>query len=355
GKGILEFNNDQLVNIYDSSNTPMALNVNGNYIGGLAMDKHGNLWASNSNTGKILTVRTPQNNWYTYSLAPYAAGNNVSKIFIDSSSYKWIILPRSNGLVVFDDNGTLDNPNDDRKKSLNINQGTRVSTNQINCITQDLDGSIWIGTDKGVKVYYNSSSIFDNNSPAPQTILIEQDGYVQNLLEFENVSCIAVDGANQKWIGTSKAGLFVMSPDGTKEIYSYTESNSPLLSNTIMDVVINHKNGEIFVATDKGVVSYRGLATMGGETISDEIQIFPNPVRENYNGYIAMNGLTRNANVKISDINGRLVFQTIAKGGQANWDGKNFNGEKVQTGIYLIFSSDADGVEKVVGKIMFIH
>lgn len=355
GRGILEFQNGQLVEIYNSSNTPMSLFVNGNYIGGLAMDKHGNLWASNSNTGRILTVRTPQNNWHTYSLAPYAVGSNVSKIFIDSASYKWLIMPRSNGLIVYDDNGTLENPNDDRKKSLNINQGTRVSSNQINCIAQDLDGSIWIGTDKGIKVFYNPSNIFDNSASAPQTILIEQDGYVQNLLEFENVSCIAVDGANQKWIGTSKAGVFVMSADGTKELFSFTESNSPLLSNAIIDIVINHKNGEVFIATDKGIVSYRGYATMGGETIADEINIFPNPVRENYHGYIAINGLTRNANVKISDINGRLVYQTIAKGGQALWNGKNFAGERVQTGIYLIFSSDAEGTEKTVGKLMFIH
>lgn len=355
GNGILEFQNGQLIEVYNSSNTPIPEVYNGNFIGGLSMDKHGNLWASNSNTGKILTVRTPQNNWYTYSLAPYAVGTNVSKIFIDSASYKWIILPRSNGLIVFDDNGTLDIPSDDRKKSLNINLGTEVSTNQINCIVQDLDRSIWIGTDKGIKVFYNPENIFENNAPAPQNILIQQDGYVQNLLEFENVSSIVVDGANQKWIGTSKAGLFVMSPDGTRELFRFTESNSPLLSNAIIDLAVDNKTGEVFIATDKGIVSYRGYATMGGETIADEVTVFPNPVRENYDGYIAINGLTRNANVKISDINGRLVFQTIAKGGQALWNGKNFAGEKVYTGIYLILASDAEGVEKIVGKLMFIH
>lgn len=355
GKGILEFQNGEFVEVYNSSNTPMQDVYNGNYVGGLCMDMQGNLWASNSNAGNILTVRTPQNNWYTYSLAPFASGTNVSKIFIDSTFYKWIILPRSNGLIVFDDNGTLDNASDDRKISLNINNGTSVSSNQINCIAQDLENSIWIGTDKGIKVFYNPENIFENNAPAPQNILIEQDGYVQNLFEFENVSCIAVDGANQKWIGTSKAGLFVMSSDGTRELFRYTESNSPLLSNTIMDVAIDNKTGEVFIATDKGIVSYRGFATMGGETIADEVTIFPNPVRENYTGYVAINGLTRNANVKISDINGRMVYQTIANGGQALWNGNNFLGERVQTGIYLILASDAEGTEKIVGKLMFIH
>ncbi len=355
GKGILEFNNGQLQNTYTILNTPLESFAGGTYIGGLAIDKNGTMWCTNSNTGKILAARTPQNNWYTFNLAPYANGVNASKVFIDSSNYKWIILPRTNGLVVYNDNGTIDNPSDDEKKSLNINLGTRISTNQINCIAQDLDGSIWIGTDKGIKVFYNPESIFSTNNPAPQNILIEQDGYVQNLLEFENVSCIAVDGANQKWIGTSKAGVFVMSPDGTKELFSFTESNSPIFSNTIIDIAIHPKTGEVFIATDKGIISYRGMATSGSEYIADEVLVFPNPVRETYNGYIGINGLTRNANVKITDINGMLVYQTTANGGQAVWNGNTFSGDRAQTGVYFVFSSDTDGIEKVVAKILFIH
>ncbi len=355
GKGILEFNNGTLQNTYTTFNTPLESFAGGTFIGGLAMDKSGNMWCTNSNTGKILAVRTPQNNWHTFNLAPYANGINASKVFIDSSGYKWIILPRTNGIVVYNDNGTIDNPSDDEKKSLNINLGTRISTNFINCIAQDLDGSIWIGTDKGIKVFYNPESIFSTSNPAPQNILIEQDGYVQNLLEFENVSCIAVDGANQKWIGTSKAGVFVMSPDGTKELFSFTESNSPLFSNIIIDIAIHPKTGEVFIATDKGIISYRGFATSGNEYIADEVLVFPNPVRETYNGYIGINGLTRNANVKITDINGMLVYQTIANGGQAVWNGKTFSGNRAQTGVYFVFSSDQDGIEKVVAKILFIH
>lgn len=355
GNGILEFNNGSLTSVHDFSNTPLESFAGGTFIGGLTVDKNGNLWCTNSNTGRILAVRTPQNNWYRYSLAPYANGINASRVLIDSSGYKWIILPRTNGLIVYNDNGTIENSTDDEKKSLNINLGTRISTNQINCIAQDLEGSIWIGTDKGIKVFYNPETIFSTANPAPQNILIEQNGFVQNLLEFENVSCIAVDGANQKWIGTSKAGVFVMSPDGTKELFSFTEANSPLFSNTIIDIVIHPKTGEVFIATDKGIISYRGFATAANEYFADEVLVFPNPVRESYQGYIGINGLSRNANVKITDINGMLVFQTVANGGQAVWNGVNFSGERVQTGVYFILASDQDGVEKVVSKLLFIH
>ena len=249
----------------------------------------------------------------------------------------------------------MSNSSDDEKMSLNINLNTKVSSTEIRCLAQDLSGSMWVGTDKGIKVFYNAESIFSINNPAPQNILLEQDGYVQNLLEFENVNCIAIDGANQKWIGTSKAGVFVMSPDGTKEIHRFTESNSPLFSNTIFDIKIHPKTGEVFIATDKGIVSYRGFATQGVEKIvKEEVKVTPNPVKDGYNGYISISGLTSNANVKITDINGYLAFQTVAQGGQAVWNGKDFNGKRVATES-IWFCRRRRRTRKVVAKILFIH
>lgn len=356
GYGILEFLDDELINVYDHRNTSLEAFYDRTYVGGLDFDEDGNLWFTNSSVGKLLGVRTPQNEWYHFNLSPYAMNVNTSTVYVDRLGYKWIILPRDNGLLVYNDKGTLSNSSDDEKKSLNINLNTKISSTEIHCLAQDLSGSMWVGTDKGIKVFYNAESIFSINNPAPQNILLEQDGYVQNLLEFENVNCIAIDGANQKWIGTSKAGVFVMSPDGTKEIHRFTESNSPLFSNTIFDIKIHPKTGEVFIATDKGIVSYRGFATQGVEKIvKEEVKVTPNPVKDGYNGYISISGLTSNANVKITDINGYLAFQTVAQGGQAVWNGKDFNGKRVATGVYLVLASDAEGQEKVVAKILFIH
>ncbi len=355
--GLVEFKNGRINSILNSKNSILDSVNSETKISGLSFDRNNNLWIANSYSNKGLKVKTPNNQWYSYSLSPYANSTDILyNLFIDSLGYKWIVLPTKNELIVFNDNNTLANTSDDKIKSLNINLNTRISSNAINCIAQDLNGDIWIGTDKGIKVFYTPSNIFSTENPAPQTILIDQDGYVQNLLEFENVTSIVVDGANRKWIGTSKAGLFVMSPDGTVELNHFTENNSPLFSDQIISISIDQKSGEIFIATDKGIISYGGRATMGVDVIDEEqVHAFPNPVKPGYNGYIAIKGLTTNANIKITDVNGVLVFQTISEGGQAIWDGKDFSGKKVHSGVYLVFSSNEDGTEKVATKILFIQ
>ena len=100
-------------------------------------------------------------------------------------------------------------------------------------------------------------------------------------------------------------------------------------------------------------MSYRGTAT-GGAVSNDVIYAFPNPVPHNFTGTIGIRGLVNNAIVKITDLTGVLVYETLAEGGQATWDGKR-NGERVQSGVYLVFISNDDGTETAVTKIAFIH
>lgn len=356
GGGLIHVNNNQITEIFDGNNSDLELSNGGTFVHGLCFDKDHNLWMVNSSTPKALKVRTSKNQWLEFSLNPYSNGSTLSSLAIDSNGYKWVLMPRSNGILVFNDNGTLNDASDDQVKSLNINLGTRVSSSVINCFAEDLNGDMWVGTDKGIKVFYNTSGIFNEANPAPQTILIDQDGYVQNLLEFENVTAIAVDGANRKWIGTTKAGLFLVSSDGTSELAHFTTINSPLFSDEITSLAINQKSGELFIGTNSGLVSYRIDATMGTKQIDkSEVLAFPNPVVPDYNGVIAIKGLTANANIKITNINGGLVYQTIANGGEAIWNGKNFNGEKVASGVYFVLSSNEDGSQKIVTKILFLN
>jgi hypothetical protein len=179
-------------------------------------------------------------------------------------------------------------------------------------------------------------------------------GYTQYLLESESVTAIAVDGANRKWIGTERAGVFLLSPDGTEEILHFTSENSPLYSDFVIDIEINGETGEVFFGTQGGIISYKSTATNPNPTNTDVVA-YPNPVREGYSGTIAIKGLVGNADVKITDISGTLIYSTRAEGGQAVWDGRNFDGRKAQTGVYLIFSGDDEGKENLVTKILFIN
>tara|TARA_B110000459_G_scaffold190206_1_gene225065 strand:+ start:943 stop:3231 length:2289 start_codon:yes stop_codon:yes gene_type:complete len=359
--GIVEVKDDEVINRYTYENTGGVLDIVGdwqddkrNSIADLKFDNFGNMWGLVSRVKNPLFVKTKNDEWYNFPLSP-TQQFHFDEILIDQYNQKWGIMGRKNGLFVFTDNNTISNTADDQYKLLNMSIGNgNLPSLDVYCFAEDLDGEIWVGTDKGIGVFYNPSSVFSDNNFDAQQILITEGEYGQYLLSEEKVKCITIDGANRKWIGTEKAGIFLLSEDGVDEVLHFTSENSPLFSNNIIDIAINPNNGEVFIGTEKGLMSYRSDATIGS-TIQSKTKIFPNPVRETYNGMIAISGLITDANIKITDINSNLVFEGFAKGGQASWNGKNKNGEKVSTGIYLVFSTDTNGIEKIVSKILFIH
>jgi hypothetical protein len=297
------------------------------------------------------------NQWTGFTI-PESNENDLGSIIVDRYGQKWIIMRYGNlnpySLLVFTDNGTPDNPADDHAKRLNSNPGNgNIPGNIVFAMAEDLEGEIWIGTEKGVAVFYSPENVFTGEDFDAQRILVEQGGYVQYLLENEIVTAITIDGNNQKWIGTDRGGVFLFSPDGTKQIQHFTAEDSPLLSDRITSIAIN-VNGDVFLGTDKGIIAYRGTATPGGES-NENVYAFPNPVKDGYDGYIAIKGLVKNAEVRITDVSGDLVYSTKAEGGQAIWNGRNFNGKKVKSGIYLVFASNETGSEKVVTKIVIIN
>ncbi len=164
------------------------------------------------------------------------------------------------------------------------------------------------------------------------------DDNVAFLLETEDVYAIETDGGNRKWFG-SRNGIFVQSPDGEDQIIRYTTENSPLYDNTIIDLEFDPLTGIMWIANNKGLQSIK-TETLGAEDKhASEVYAYPNPVRPDYVGPIAIKGLVNDASVKITDINGRLVYETTALGGQAIWDGNDYNGRRADTGVYLVFSS----------------
>ena len=366
GKGVLEFDNGKLIETYDVTNTDNSLQtiIQGEEhirIGGLAFDADNNLWVTNSRVDNVLSVKKTDGSWQAFQFPQFSTGD-VGSIIVDSYNQKWIVLKQNitstiGGILVFDDNNTIDDTSDDQAKWLNTGTGSGgLPVNTVICLAQDLDGEIWVGTTEGIAVFFSPEAVFSGFDFDAQQILVEQDGHFQYLLETEVVTAIAVDGANHKWIGTQKAGVFLMSEDGTEQILYFDENNSPLLSNNITSIAINHETGEVFFGIDKGIISYKSTATKGSDKFKKEdVYAYPNPVREDYQGIIAIKGLVTNAVVKITDISGTLIYETIAEGGQAIWSGKNFNGKKAHTGVYLVFASNEDGSETIVTKILVIN
>ncbi|MDQ3109220.1 MAG: T9SS type A sorting domain-containing protein [Bacteroidota bacterium] len=358
GKGLLEINNGAYVNLWDNSNSTLESKVEYQWVGvgGLKYDTLGNLWVVNSHSVKPLQVRKPNGTWQAFDFTGLIpVGTTTAELLITSSGQKWMILPRGGGMLVFDDNRTLTNTADDKKRRLGFTSGVgHIPGTEVHCMAEDDDGEIWIGTDKGIGVFYCAENIFSTAGCDAQQILITQDGYVQILLETQTVTAIAVDGANRKWIGTEGGGVFLMSADGQTELMHFTEANSPLLSDNITSITIDQASGEVFFGTSKGIVSYMGEANTGEDEMGD-VYAYPNPVTHDYTGPIAITGLVKNADVKITDIRGQVVFKTTALGGRAIWDGNNFQGERAASGVYMVFISNTDGTQKAVTKILLIN
>ena len=279
--------------------------------------------------------------------------NAASQIIVDDEDQKWIVSPRGNGLIIFNDNKTIDNAADDKWKLYRSGAGIgNLPTNNVLSIAKDKSGFIWIGTNDGIAVVQCPQNVFSSQGCDAVWPVVTQGGFNQYLFKGEEVRSIAVDGADRKWVAT-KNGAWLVSAEGDNVIYRFTETNSPLLSNDVKRIAIDGKTGEIFFATANGICSFRSTATEGGETNSN-VLVFPNPVPPGYGGTIAIRGLVNNAIVKITEMDGRLVYQTRASGGQAVWDGKDYKGRRISSGVYLVLISDDGRKENLATKIVFI-
>lgn len=355
-EGLVEKDGDKYT-LYNDKNSSLNNTVGDaqrTRVSGLAFDKNNNLWVANHLADRPISVFKTDGKWQSFK--PSCFETALHQVAIDRNGYKWFASSsNANGLIVFDE-GKLDNPNDDRCRIFN-QSNSKLTTNRVNCVQADIDGDVWVGTAEGI-IIFECSNPFEN-SCIGSARAVSENGFLGLLLKTEDIQTIAVDGANRKWVGT-KNGVFLLSANGEQQLASFNEKNSPLLSNIITDITVNPSNGEVFIGTQSGINVYQGEATVGDRYNAAAIEVYPNPVRPGYTGSIAMRGLARDAIVKITDVSGQLVFETKALGGQAIWDGRDYQGRKVHSGVYLVLAAsnprDA-GFGKpstAVGKIVFI-
>lgn len=354
GGGLLHVKKDKQLEIF-KQNSPIGQTIGdpGNYrVSGLAFDSDNNLWISNFGSAYQLHVLKNDGSWKSFA-APFFLNNNAtSQIVVDDMDQKWIVSPLANGLIVFNNNNTIDNTSDDKWRLYKEGTGLgNLPSGNVLSIAKDKSGFIWVGTSNGVGVIQCPNEIFTSGCVAIWPV-IKEGNFANYLFKGQEVRSIAVDGADRKWIATS-SGAWLVSADGDKVLEHFTEDNSPLLSNEVKSIAINGKTGEVFFATSKGICSFGGTATEANET-KNNVLVFPNPVPPSFNGNIGIRGVPENSIVKITETNGRLVYQTRSLGGQATWNGKDYKGRQASSGIYLVIAEDDNKQEKVVAKIVFI-
>ncbi|MBF0694537.1 MAG: ABC transporter substrate-binding protein [Flavobacterium sp.] len=352
--GLLRFDNDQLITQYDQSNSGLESINSPNYIsvriGETAFDRAGNLWMTNALIQNPLKVLRTNGTWQSYNMEGVVTNwisARYGKLTIDKNDTKWIATAYD-GLIGFNENGNV-------FKTLRMgSEAGNLPINDARVAAVDNRNALWIGTRRGLRVLPSVDRFRNEGQLTANPIIIIEDGVAQELLYEQFIMDIVVDGANNKWIATADAGVFMVSPNGQETIHRFTAENSPLPSNNVNDIDINGATGEVFIATSRGLVSFKGISTDANQNLNNVV-VYPNPVRPEYNGTVKISGLIDDANVKIADIGGNLVYETFAEGGTIEWDTTAFGKYKVASGVYMIFISSSDGTETKVKKVMIIR
>jgi len=320
-----------------------ALDPTSIQISGLDYDSHGNLWVANHNSTLPLHRLDPSGNWESFSFQGQSSEFPLSLTINDLDDIWMILNPaQEGGILVY-------NADIDQQRFLSTQEGFGNLPNlSVTDVEFDREGQAWIGTERGIAFMPNSFNIFDDCNFDVIRPFFEN----RTLLKDEWITAIAIDGGNRKWIGTNN-GLWLFEEFGEKLVFNFTVLNSPLPSNQILDIAINPQNGEVFISTSKGIVSYRGTATESALN-HKSVRIFPNPIRPDYAGIVGIYGLVEDASIKITGIGGRVIFEIEASGGTAVWNVHDFHGNRTSFGVYLVFSSSKNGEEAFVGKIAII-
>ncbi|KIX20652.1 ABC transporter substrate-binding protein [Flavobacterium sp. 316] len=357
--GLLKIEGDE-VSIFNNTNTgvngleslilsppnPSYVDIR---INGMAFDKNNNLWLTNGFVKNGIKVLKATGQWQSYSLegisSTYETGRYGS-IKIDKNNTKWI--PAYNeGIIAFNDQ--MNN------KFIVVNsENGNLPDRVVNCVAIDNRNQLWIGTFKGLRVLSSVDQFIAEDELTTSSIIIQEGDLAQELFYQQNILDIEVDGANRKWISIEEGGVFLVSPNGQQTIYRFTNSNSPLPTNSVIDVEVDGITGEVFFVTDKGMVSFLGTSTKSSDDLAN-VYVYPNPVRPEFSGTVKIAGLTDKANVKITDIEGNLVYETTSAGGTIEWDTKAFGSYKVSSGVYMVFVASQDGLDSTVKKIMIVR
>ena len=368
--GVYEYNHGSITRYGDGTNgstikrtstdiTPVELYTRTD---GATMDAEGNLWVLNATSiGEAVHVMSPDHRWHALRL--YTGGQKLTLttpkgIWIDrnNSRRKWFMDQRSTpGLILLDDGGTPTESYDDRcvkRSEFMDQQGKTVVPSYFYCIAQDHTDRLWVGTENGILLFNPETDFFTSNT-CRRIIIPRNDGtgLGDYLLGEEQINCIAVDGGNRVWIGTAGSGLYLIEDD-TITVAHFTDNNSLLPSNNILSIAIVPETGEVFVGTDKGIASYLSDASEAAEDMSNAYA-YPNPVRPDYGGSIAIKGVMENSEVNIIDSGGNLVCKTRSNGGTAVWDGRLPDGRRATPGVYTALCN-AQGGKKAI-KILVIQ
>jgi len=346
--GLFKIKNNQVDTYYNEFNSPLVNYAdNGVRVFAMNFDHGNNLWVTQRSRPALLKLK-PDGTWETVSLTSVLPDlsdyHGFDELIIDTDDNIWIGT-EYRGIIGY-------NPGT-RQLIANKNGIEPSDFTYITGLDIDKDNIMWVGNQYGLRIMANPQKMFDDSSATFTPVKIVYEGEVQLLMDGQNIVDISVDGSNNKWIGTLGSGAYYLSEDGTKTIYHFTKENSPLPSDEIYDIAIDGTTGMVYFATFNGLIAFKGAATESADNLND-VYAFPNPVNLKTQNNLTIRGLKEGVSVKIIDVEGNLVFETISKGGSINWDLTAFGKYKVASGVYIALISNENGAETQTTKILVI-
>ncbi len=357
-QGLLKVTAQQPEVLFNENNTNGALEriiINGDDAGirifGSQFDREGNLWFVQSKTNDGLKRLNASGSFNQFNFEDIIDGETeLALTHLNISREGFVFFgTQQNGMLGY-------NPQTNSFNRITENAGNgNLPSTRVRALAFDNNNRLWIGTARGLRILFNVSGFFDEGgNTETQPIIIEEDGVGQELLVDLTITDIEVDGSNNKWIATSSSGVFYFSPNGQETLLRFTKDNSPLPSNNLQDIAIDELSGRIYFATVNGLVAFDGTSTAPRDNL-ENVYAYPNPVRPGFTGNVTIDGLTARANVKITDIEGNLVFETTSEGGSVLWDTTAFGKYKVASGVYMVLITTRDALETKVSKIMIVR
>lgn len=368
--GLYEFRGGKFTHLYNCDNSPICsiLPHDENYLSycsatGAQYDMEGNLWILNDETDTIVRYLDPKGRWHSLYYPEMKGTTTATDYLFSSSGVRFILSMRNTtrGIFAFDPGTTLANVRDDKHilRTTIVNQdGTSYSPSEFYCLCEDQDGRVWCGTEQGLFIINDPLTYFDTTFQFEQIKIAREDGsgLADYLLSGVPITCIVVDGANRKWIGTSANGLYLVSADGQEMIQHFMSDDSPLISDNIQCLALDQQTGRLMIGTDRGLCSYMTDARQAEEELDvDHLLVYPNPVTPDYTGPITIDGLTQDAEVKICSSSGQLVWSGTSNGGRLTWNGTNAQGRRVASGVYHVIANTRDGKRAIVTRIIVIR
>lgn len=354
--GLLEINNNVATNLYNTTNSGLETMVDGDQVlrmNGSVFDKNGELWIVNSrvkNGLKRFSIETAKT--FDVNLNPVIPNINGEFGFSD------VVLDKEGNVFLGAFKSGVIGYNVTSKKLLKLSgdkEGSGLPSNFIKALEVDKNNQLWIGAYNGIRVLYNTNDAFNSNNVKVNNITFKDNqGVAQELLFGQEITDIEVDESNNKWISTGSSGVFYLSSDGKKTLAHFTKDNSPLPTNNVLDLSVDDTTGSVYFATTKGLLEYRGTSLKANDNL-DNVVVYPNPVRPGFNKSVVIKGLTKRANIKITDIEGNLVHEVISSDGSVEWDTTAFGRHKVASGVYLILITGEEQALTTVSKLMIIR